>query len=163
VLEPIMGRYLRLTLDGRPHRVYFEEAGQGWPLVCLHTAGADGRQFRHLMTDAAVTRDWRVLAFDMPRHGKSLPPAGWQDEEYRLTTAAYVELILGFSDALGLARPVVLGCSIGGKIVLELALRAPSASAPSSGSRPRPTRRRGTTTPRGSTALTSTAGSSAAR
>jgi len=125
VIEPILGRYLHLTLDGRPHRVYFEEAGQGWPLVCLHTAGADGRQFRHLMTDEPLTRRWRVLAFDMPRHGKSLPPAGWQDEEYRLTTAAYVELILAFCDALELDRPVVLGCSIGGKIVLELALRAP--------------------------------------
>ena len=124
-LEPIVGRYLRLSLGGQPHRVYFEEAGQGWPLLCLHTAGADGRQFRHLMTDPAVTRHWRVLAFDMPRHGKSLPPVGWQDGEYRLTTAAYVEMILGFADALALDRPVVLGCSIGGKIVLELALRAP--------------------------------------
>jgi pimeloyl-ACP methyl ester carboxylesterase len=124
-LDPIVGRYLRVALGGQPMRVYFEEAGQGWPLLCLHTAGADGRQFRHLMTDQAITRDWRVLAFDMPRHGKSLPPPGWQDEEYRLTTAAYVEMILAVSDALGLDRPVVLGCSIGGKIVLELALRAP--------------------------------------
>jgi pimeloyl-ACP methyl ester carboxylesterase len=125
MLEPITGRYLRVVLGGRTHRVYFEEAGAGWPLLCLHTAGADGRQFRHLMTDDAVTRHWRVLAFDMPRHGKSLPPAGWQDEDYRLTTDAYVEMILAFSQALGLERPVVLGCSIGGKIVLELALRAP--------------------------------------
>ncbi len=124
-LEPIVGRYLRVALGGRSLRVYFEEAGQGWPLLCLHTAGADGRQFRHLMTDPAVTRDWRVLAFDMPRHGKSLPPPGWQDDEYRLTTAAYVEMILAVSDALELDRPAVLGCSIGGKIVLELALRAP--------------------------------------
>jgi pimeloyl-ACP methyl ester carboxylesterase len=120
-LEPIVGRYFTLTLDGRPHRVYFEEAGQGIPLVCLHTAGADGRQFRHLMTDDAVTRHYRVLAFDMPWHGKSLPPAGWQDDEYKLTTRGYVELIRTFITALGLARPVVLGCSIGGKIVLELA------------------------------------------
>lgn len=120
-LEPIVGRYVRLAVGGRPHRVYFEEAGQGIPLVCLHTAGADGRQFRHLMNDDAVTRHYRVLAFDMPWHGKSLPPAGWQDEEYRLTTAGYVELILAFVRTLGLERPVVLGCSIGGKIVLELA------------------------------------------
>ena len=120
-VEPITGRYLRLTLGGRPHRVYFEEAGQGIPLLCLHTAGADGRQFRHLMNDAEVTRHYRVLAFDMPWHGKSLPPAGWQDEEYRLTTAAYVEMIRAFAQALALPRPVVLGCSIGGKIVLELA------------------------------------------
>ena len=120
-LEPIVGRYLRLALDGRPHRVYFEEAGQGIPLVCLHTAGADGRQFRHLMNDEAITKDWRVIAFDMPWHGKSLPPAGWQDEEYKLTTRGYVELIMTFIKTLRLERPVALGCSIGGKIVLELA------------------------------------------
>ena len=56
--------------------LYFEEAGQGIPLVCLHTAGADGRQFRHLLNDAEITRHFRVLAFDMPWHGKSLPPVG---------------------------------------------------------------------------------------
>ena len=120
-LEPIVGRYVRLVAGGRSHRVYFEEAGQGIPLVCLHTAGADGRQFRHLMNDDAVTRHYRVLAFDLPWHGKSLPPAGWQDEEYRLTTPGYLELVRAFIEALGLERPVVLGCSIGGKIVLELA------------------------------------------
>jgi pimeloyl-ACP methyl ester carboxylesterase len=125
VFEPIRGAYVHLSLGARPHRVYFEEAGQGIPLVCLHTAGADGRQFRHLLNDEAVTRHFRVLAFDMPWHGKSLPPAGWQDEEYRLTTQAYVDLILAFCSGIGLERPVVLGCSIGGKIVLELARAHP--------------------------------------
>jgi pimeloyl-ACP methyl ester carboxylesterase len=124
-VEPIVGRYLRLTLDGRPHRVYFEEAGHGVPLVCLHTAGADGRQFRHVLNDAAITEHYRVLAFDMPWHGKSLPPAGWQDERYELTTRRYIEMILAFCEALALDRPVVLGCSIGGKIVLHLALQHP--------------------------------------
>ena len=119
--EPIVGRYLKLDLDGRTHRLYVEEAGQGIPLVCLHTAGADNRQWRHLLNDAEITRHFRVLAFDMPWHGKSLPPAGWQDEEYRLTTQGYIDLILAFIRALRLERPVVLGCSIGGKIVLELA------------------------------------------
>jgi pimeloyl-ACP methyl ester carboxylesterase len=119
--EPIVGRYLKLDLADRPHRLYVEEAGQGIPLVCLHTAGSDGRQWRHLLNDAEVTRHFRVLAFDMPWHGKSLPPVGWQDEEYRLTTQAYVDLVLAFIGALGLEQPVVLGCSIGGKIVLELA------------------------------------------
>jgi pimeloyl-ACP methyl ester carboxylesterase len=120
-IEPIVGRYVRMTLGGRRHRVYFEEAGAGIPLVCLHTAGADGRQFRHLLNDAAITAHYRVIAFDMPWHGKSLPPAGWQDDEYKLTTGGYVELVREFCVALGVERPVVLGCSIGGKIVLELA------------------------------------------
>jgi pimeloyl-ACP methyl ester carboxylesterase len=128
--EPIVGRYLRLDLDGRRHRLYVEEAGQGIPLVCLHTAGADNRQWRHLLTDAEVTRHFRVLAFDMPWHGKSLPPVGWQDEEYRLTTQGYIDLVMTFIRTLGLERPVVLGCSIGGKIVLELArLHAPAFRA----------------------------------
>jgi pimeloyl-ACP methyl ester carboxylesterase len=121
-LDPIVGRYVHVSLGGRPHRIYFEEAGQGIPLVCLHTAGADGRQYRHLMTDPAITVHVRVLAFDLPWHGKSTPPDGWQREEYQLTTAAYTEVIRVFCAALELARPVVLGCSIGGRIVLSLAI-----------------------------------------
>jgi pimeloyl-ACP methyl ester carboxylesterase len=122
-IDPIVGRYVHVTLDGRPHRIYFEEAGQGIPLLCLHTAGADGRQYRHLMTDPAVTDHFRVIAFDMPWHGKSTPPAGWQDEEYRLSTDAYIETVRTFIAALELERPALMGCSIGGRIVLSLAIR----------------------------------------
>ena len=48
-IEPILGRYLRVPIAGQACRVYFEEAGRGIPLVCLHTAGADARQWRHLL------------------------------------------------------------------------------------------------------------------
>ena len=119
--EPIVGRYVRIAADGVPLRIYFEEAGRGIPLLCLHTAGADGQQFRHLMTDAAVTDRFRVIAFDMPWHGKSLPPAGWQDEEYRLTAERYTATVLAVADGLGLDRPVVMGCSMGGRLALWLA------------------------------------------
>ena len=121
-IEPITGRYVHLEIGGRPCRVYFEEAGSGVPLVCLHTAGADNRQYRHLMTDDAVTARYRVLAFDMPRHGKSYPPAGWRDEEYLLTADTYAEMVLAFCGGLGLDRPVVMGCSIGGRMALYLAI-----------------------------------------
>lgn len=121
--EPIVGRYFTLTLDGRPCRIYVEQAGDGIPLLCLHTAGTDTRQFRHLMNDAAVTDHYRVIAFDLPWHGKSFPPPGFEDEEYRLTTAGYNEAILAVAEALALERPVVMGCSMGGRIVLNLAAR----------------------------------------
>ena len=124
-LEPIVGRYLHLEFQGRPYRVYFEEAGAGIPLLCLHTAGADGRQFRHLLNDAAVTDRFRVIAFDLPWHGKSLPPPGWWREEYRLTTRAYADFIRAFARALELDRPAILGCSVGGKILLQVALDFP--------------------------------------
>lgn len=123
--DPITGRYLRLDIDGVPHRVYVEEAGEGVPLLCLHTAGSDTRQFRGVMNDARVRERFRVIAFDMPWHGKSSPPAGWQNDEYRLTTRAYVAQVLAICEALELDRPVVMGCSIGGRIVLQLALEHP--------------------------------------
>ena len=123
VIEPVIGRYLRLDFKGRPHRLYFEEAGQGIPLLCLHTAGADGRQYRALLNDEAITQRFRVIAFDLPWHGKSSPPAGFETEAYRLSTDLYVDTVMALSRALGLERPVVMGCSIGGRAVLHLALR----------------------------------------
>lgn len=123
--EPIIGRYLHVDIGGRPHRLYVEEAGRGIPLLCLHTAGADARQFRAIMNDARITNRFRVVAFDMPWHGRSSPPPGWQNEEYRLSTAGYVEMILAVANALGLDRPVCMGCSIGGRIVLQLAADHP--------------------------------------
>ena len=123
--EPMIGRYLRLELFGRSHRIYVEEAGQGIPLLCLHTAGSDGRQYRALMNDPQIIANHRVIAFDMPWHGKSSPPAGWHNEEYQLTSSDYTTMILEVVRALKLDKPIVMGCSIGGRIVLHLALEHP--------------------------------------
>lgn len=120
-IESIIGRYAHVEIAGREHRVYFEEAGAGIPLLCLHTAGADARQFQHLLRDERVTEHFRVIAFDMPWHGKSSPPSGYQDEDYRLTTDLYTETVRSFCGALSLDRPVIMGCSMGGRIVLHLA------------------------------------------
>lgn len=124
-IEPIVGRYINLELLGRAQRIYFEEAGQGIPLLCLHTAGSDGRQYRELFNDEDITRRFRVICFDMPWHGKSSPPEGWQDETYQLTSDAYMGMVLSICDALSLDRPVAMGCSIGGRIVLHLARSHP--------------------------------------
>ena len=124
-IEPVIGRYAHIDIGGKHHRVYFEEAGSGIPLLCLHTAGADGRQFRALMNDAEVTKNFRVIAFDMPWHGKSSPPEGWQHADYQLTSESYIEQILAVSNALELDKPVAMGCSIGGRIALYLALKHP--------------------------------------
>lgn len=121
VIEPIVGRYIHVNILGESCRIYFEEAGQGIPLLCLHTAGSDARQYRHILCDAEITKKFRVIAFDMPWHGKSYPPVGYQNSDYELTTERYVETIRSVSAALDLHKPVVMGCSIGGRIVLQLA------------------------------------------
>lgn len=120
-IEPIVGRYVHLDILGARHRIYFEEAGAGAPLLCLHTAGAHASQFRHLMCDPEITDRFRVVAFDLPWHGKSNPPEGWRDDEYRLTSEFYVAAILAVADGLGLDRPVVMGCSMGGRVAVRLA------------------------------------------
>lgn len=125
MIEPIVGRYVTIEVQGITQRIYFEEAGQGRPILCLHTAGADTRQWRHLMNDSEVTKANRLIAFDMPWHSKSLPPEGFQAQEYQLTTEAYIETVLAMVAALGLERPVLAGCSMGGRIALQLAALHP--------------------------------------
>src|ERR1700740_3032640 len=91
--EPIVGRYLGLEIEGASYRVHIEEAGQGVPLLCLHPAGADSRQYRHVLNDAEITARFRVIAFDLPYHGRSTPADGWGLKKYRLTTERHLAMI----------------------------------------------------------------------
>jgi pimeloyl-ACP methyl ester carboxylesterase len=115
--EAIVGRYFSV----QDWRIYFEEAGEGIPLLCLHTAGADSRQWRHVLNDPDITRRFRVIAFDLPYHGRSNPPDRYWLSKYRLTMKSYMEMIRAVWKVLELERPVVMGCSMGGAITLKLA------------------------------------------
>ena len=123
--EPITGNYGNFNIDGVHHRIYWEEAGEGVPLVCLHTAGSDGRQYRALLNDKKLLKKFRVIVFDMPWHGKSSPPENSQVGHYKLSTESYISQIMSFIDGLELVKPVVMGCSIGGRIILHLAIHFP--------------------------------------
>lgn len=123
--EPIIGRYLNVELLGKSHRIYVETAGEGIPLICLHTAGSDTRQYRAIQNDKAIISRFQVIAFDLPWHGKSSPPEGWQEARYQLTSEDYTHIILGVCEALKVDKPYIMGCSIGGRIVLHLALHHP--------------------------------------
>lgn len=121
--EGLRGGYVWVELEGRPNRIYYEEAGAGHDLLLLHTAGSDSRQFYRLMNDAGLGAAWRMTAFDLPWHGKSLPPEGAPLGAWELTTERYVAAISAVIEALGLRRPVLLGSSMAGQICLEMALR----------------------------------------
>jgi len=122
-----VGRYVNVTLDGYRHKVFYFEAGQGIPVLCQHTAGNENRQWRHLLEDRELTRRYRFIAYDLPAHGKSEPPAGrdFFAEDQPLTSDWVTRFVVALADALALERPIFMGCSIGGVIALHLAERFP--------------------------------------
>lgn len=127
VFDAPVGRYVHLDLAGQDYRLYFEEAGSGVPLLLQHTAGCHGAQWRHLFERREITDQFRLIAYDLPFHGKSLPPVGptWWAEDYRLTGGFLRSIPLALAEALQLDRPVFMGCSVGGLLALDLARRHP--------------------------------------
>jgi pimeloyl-ACP methyl ester carboxylesterase len=123
----VSGGYVPVTVHGTTYQIYYETAGAGRDIFCMHTAGADGRQFHGLMADPRITANHRLVSFDLPWHGKSPPPEGAIPGSWRLNTDLYVDLIMGFIAAAKLDRPVALGASMSGEICLELAYRHPDA------------------------------------
>ncbi|WP_019119754.1 alpha/beta fold hydrolase [Brevibacillus massiliensis] len=121
----IQGRYVSATIQNKSYDIYYETAGEGIPILCLHTAGADSRQYYDLLRDKELTSNFQLIAFDLPYHGRSMPADGWWKEQYLLTTERYVETIMAFIEAVGIESPIVMGCSMGGSITLELAYRYP--------------------------------------
>ncbi len=122
-----VGRYVHVNLEGHDHRIYYEEAGQGIPLLMQHTAGCHGSQWRHLFEEPEITSRFRLIAYDLPYHGKSVPPVSkdWWAERYDLKGEFLRSVPLGLADALELERPVFMGCSVGGLMALDLAFRHP--------------------------------------
>jgi len=125
--DAAIGRYVHLDISGVDYRVYFEESGQGIPILLQHTAGADGRQWRHVLEDLELQKRFRLIAYDLPYHGKSVPPEqlAWWTQPYQLTREFLMQVPLTLAAALELERPVYMGSSIGGHLAVDLALDHP--------------------------------------
>ncbi|TQC44722.1 alpha/beta hydrolase [Rhodococcus sp. WS4] len=87
-------------------------------VLCLHTAGQSGVQWRHVASVLAA-RGYRVIVPDLPGHGRSEPAVDGPVTSI-VTFGDWLGKVL---DALDVERPFVMGCSIGGKLTLELATR----------------------------------------
>jgi pimeloyl-ACP methyl ester carboxylesterase len=131
------GCYVPVTAGGTTYHIYHERAGSGRDLLCLHTAGADGRQFHRLMADPRITASHRMVAFDLPWHGRSPPPAGGIPGAWRLGTDLYVALIMGFIEAAALDRPIVLARRCRARSASNWPTDIPTPSPASSHARPR--------------------------
>jgi pimeloyl-ACP methyl ester carboxylesterase len=126
-----VGRYVYVDVDGITYRMYYEEAGEGVPLLLQHTAGADSRQWRHLLADPDLQQKFRLIAYDLPYHGRSLPPMSrehrWWEHQYAVTREDLMDRVVAFSRALGLDRPVFMGVSVGGQLATDLLAHHPES------------------------------------
>lgn len=129
--SPVTGRYVTIEVDGDEYKVFYLENGTGQPIVCQHTAGCHNHQWRGLLEDEEFTNNYRIIAYDLPRHGKSDPPLNreWWKEEYKLSADFYTKFIVTLCDALELENPIFIGSSFGGNVALQLALRYPDRFA----------------------------------
>lgn len=127
VTSEVTGRYVNVDVQGRRYEVFYLEAGTGIPIICQHTAGCHNHQWRNFLRDPEVTKNYRVIAYDLPYHGKSDPPhdVEWWKESYKLTADFFMEFIIKFSEVLELEKPVFIGSSMGGVVTLYLARHYP--------------------------------------
>ena len=100
-------------------RVYYEEEGEGPPMVWAH--GLFGTLHDWDETIASFRGRYRVVAYDARGHGRSEVP----DRPEAYSHDIIIEDMRGVLDALGIARAVIGGHSMGGNVALNFALRYP--------------------------------------
>ncbi len=111
--ENITGHYI--NVNGT--RTFYDEIGEGIPLVCIHTAGASSLEYHYILPLYAEL-GFHAYALDLPGHSRSYP-ANWQPHR---TIHAHAEFVHAFVNTLGLENPVITGCSIGGDITFDYAV-----------------------------------------
>ena len=73
VRSPI-GRYVHLDSTASTTASTSRRRGSGIPLLLQHTAGAHGAPVAPPVRGPEITDRFRLIAYDLPYHGKSLPP-----------------------------------------------------------------------------------------
>jgi 3-oxoadipate enol-lactonase len=96
-------------------RVYYEEHGDGDPVLLINGLGAD-----HSAWDLQTTyfrEHFRVIVFDNPGVGQTVGPRG------PYTSALFADVAAELLRFLGLERAHVVGASMGGLIAQQVAVR----------------------------------------
>lgn len=107
--------FARLGPPDAPVTLFFEEKGQGSPVLLIHGFGASTYTWRHIAP--ALARDHRVIAVDLKGFGQSDKPF---DESYSVFDQA--ELLKQLILDNDLRDLTVVGHSFGGGVALVLAL-----------------------------------------
>lgn len=97
---------------------YYELTGAGFPLVLVHAGICDARMWASQVEPLA--QHYQVVRYDMRGYGQTAPV----DAPYALYEDLHALL-----NALGSERAHLLGCSMGGGVILDFALEYPTRVA----------------------------------
>jgi pimeloyl-ACP methyl ester carboxylesterase len=98
-------------------RVWYDEQGNGEPLVLLHGGAVDSRFFDQNV--GAFREQFRVITTDLWGHGRTADREGpFSLESFAADVAGVIERVAG-------GQAHVLGHSIGAAVCLTLAMRRP--------------------------------------
>jgi pimeloyl-ACP methyl ester carboxylesterase len=98
--------------------VFYEEYGQGRPLILLHGGTSSSATWKPYIPIFA--NHFRVITPDARGHGRTDNPTG--EFSYRLLA----DDMAAFVEALGLPKPFICGKSDGGQTALEIGMRVPN-------------------------------------
>jgi 3-oxoadipate enol-lactonase len=105
-------------IDTNGIATFYEDAGQGPPVVLIHGHGSD-RRLWDFQVPALVEAGYRVVRYDVRGHGRSaVPSTGYTWENYALD-------LRDLLDGLALPRAHIVGLSMGGGIALQFTLDFP--------------------------------------
>ena len=91
--------------------LYYEECGEGQPVILIHGHSLDHRMWDGQFVDLA--RDYRVIRYDLRGYGLSSP----QTEDFQFT---HVEDLVALMDSLHIEKAHVVGLSLGGYIGADM-------------------------------------------
>jgi pimeloyl-ACP methyl ester carboxylesterase len=102
--------------DTKGVKIHYLVAGQGEPVVLIHGLDSSAEiNWGVTGVIAELATDHKVVALDMPGHGRSGKPPG--DEAYGRQVVEDVVLLM---DHLGIRKAHIVGYSLGGMVALKL-------------------------------------------
>jgi len=106
------------TLNGIDQ--YFEQHGEGRPLLLLHGFTGSGADWQYVFAEAEAPVGFRVIRPDLRGHGRSTNPEGlW-------SFGQVARDMFGLLDRLGIERFQAIGMSAGAKTLLHMATQQPA-------------------------------------
>jgi pimeloyl-ACP methyl ester carboxylesterase len=102
-------------------KLHYYEKGAGSPVVLIHGSNGSLQDYKLSVMDD-LSKNFRIISFDRPGHGHSD-----RQPERQVSCAVHGQLIMDAWKKLGAVKPIIVGHSSGGAVVMDIAVRQPES------------------------------------